>query len=201
MFHHINGKITDIEPGLVAVECGGIGFALNTTANTISHLKAGENAVLYVYESVREDAFELYGFFDKREKRSFEMLLNVSGVGPKAALAILSSVTPEALAMAVISGDEKTLTAVPGIGKKIAQRILLELKDKMAKESGSGAGFSTPAAVSGAPAGSSKLADAASALVVLGYSNAEITPVLKKIDTDKLPLEEIIRQALKQMLR
>lgn len=200
MFHHINGKITDIEPGLVAVECAGIGFALNATANTISHLKIGENAVLYVYESVREDAFELFGFFDKREKRSFEMLLGVSGVGPKAALAVLSSVTPEALAMAVISGDEKALTVVPGIGKKIAQRILLELKDKMVKESGA-VDFGGPAAAPGAPTGVSKVSDAASALVVLGYSNAEITPVLKKIDTDSLPLEEIIRQALKQMIR
>ena len=200
MLHHINGKVTDIEPSLVAVECGGIGFALNTTANTISHLKIGDNTVLYVYESVREDAFELYGFFDRREKRSFEMLLNVSGVGPKAALAVLSSVTPEALAMAVISGDEKALTAVPGIGKKIAQRILLELKDKMAKESG-GAGFSGPAAAPGAPTGVSKLSDAFSALVVLGYANAEIMPVLKKIDTENLSLEEIIRQALKQMMK
>ena len=166
MFHHINGKITDIEPGLVAVECAGIGFALNATANTISHLKIGENAVLYVYESVREDAFELFGFFDKREKRSFEMLLGVSGVGPKAALAVLSSVTPEALAMAVISGDEKALTVVPGIGKKIAQRILLELKDKMVKESGA-VDFGGPAAAPGAPTGVSKVSDAASALVLM----------------------------------
>ncbi|MGI5978010.1 MAG: Holliday junction branch migration protein RuvA [Oscillospiraceae bacterium] len=200
MLHHINGKVTDIAPNLVAVECGGIGFALNATANTISNLKIGENAVLYVYESIREDAFDLYGFFDKREKRSFEMLLGVSGVGPKAALSVLSSVTPEALAMAVISGDEKALTAVPGIGKKIAQRILLELKDKMAKETGS-ADFGAVSTAAGAPAGGSKLSDAASALVVLGYSNSEITPVLKKIDTENLPLEEIIRQALKQMIR
>ena len=128
------------------------------------------------------------------------MLLGVSGVGPKAALAVLSSVTPEALAMAVISGDEKALTVVPGIGKKIAQRILLELKDKMVKESGA-VDFGGPAAAPGAPIGVSKVSDAASALVVLGYSNAEITPVLKKIDTDSLPLEEIIRQALKQMIR
>lgn len=200
MFHHINGKVTDIEPNLVSVECAGVGFALNATMNTISRLKVGETAVLYVYESIREDAFDLYGFFDKREKRSFEMLLNVSGVGPKAALAILSSATPEQLAMAVISGDEKTLTAVPGIGKKIAQRILLELKDKMAKETGN-MDFGSSAVSPGGPTGVSKLSDAASALVVLGYTNAEITPVLKQIDIENLPLEEIIRQALKKMIK
>lgn len=200
MFHHINGKVTDIEPNLVSLECAGVGFALNATMNTISRLKVGETVVLYVYESIREDAFDLYGFFDKREKRSFEMLLNVSGVGPKAALAILSSATPEQLAMAVISGDEKTLTAVPGIGKKIAQRILLELKDKMAKETGNmdfGGSMGSPSG----PTGGSKLSDAASALVVLGYTNAEITPVLKQIDIENLPLEEIIRLALKKMIK
>jgi len=200
LFHHISGKVTDIEPNLVALECAGVGFALNATMNTISHLKIGESAVLYVYESIREDAFDLYGFFDKREKRSFEMLLNVSGVGPKAALAILSSATPEQLAMAVISGDEKTLTAVPGIGKKISQRILLELKDKMAKETGN-MDFGGPAIKSGVQTGVSKLSDAASALVVLGYTNAEITPVLKQLDIEALPLEEIIRQALKKMVK
>ena len=200
MFHHINGKITDIEPGLVAVECAGIGFALNATANTISHLKIGENAVLYVYESVREDAFELFGFFDKREKRSFEMLLGVSGVGPKAALAVLSSVTPESLAMAVISGDEKALTAVPGIGKKIAQRVILELKDKLAAEEAvvSGKG-SVPVTIGGLP--HSKKSEATAALAVLGYGSAEIAAALKGIDMDALSLEDIIRQALKKMMK
>ena len=135
MFYHISGKVTDIEPNLAIIECCGIGFALNTTTNTISHLKVGENAKLYTYENVREDAFDLYGFYDKQEKRCFEMLLDVSGVGPKAAMSILSSTTPESLAMAIISGDERALTAAQGIGKKIAQRILLELKDQMSKES------------------------------------------------------------------
>ncbi|NLH01993.1 MAG: Holliday junction branch migration protein RuvA [Clostridiales bacterium] len=199
MFYHISGKVAEIEPNLAVVDCCGAGFALNVTANTLSHLKVGENAKLYTYEYIREDAFELYGFFDKREKHCFEMLLGVSGVGPKAALSVLSFVTPEALAMAIISGDEKTLTAVPGIGKKIAQRILLELKDKMAKETSN---FIPVSAVnSGTENGASKLSDAASALAVLGYTSAEISLALKDIDIDNLPLEQIIKQALKKMVK
>lgn len=199
MFHHISGKVTDIEPNLAVIDCCGVGFALNTTANTLSRLKIGENAKLYTYEYIREDAFDIYGFFDKREKRCFEMLLGVSGVGPKAAISVLSSANPETLAMAIISGDEKVLTAAPGIGKKIAQRILLELKDKMSKEAN---GFSVQSgSAAAATAGGSKLSDAVSALVVLGYTNAEISTVLKDIDVDNTPLEDIIRQALKKMVK
>lgn len=199
MFYHINGKVAELEPNLAVIDCGGVGFALSVTANTLSRLKIGESAKLYTYENVREDAFDLFGFFDKREKRCFEMLLDVSGVGPKAALSILSSATPETLAMAVISGDERALTAAPGIGKKIAQRILLELKDKMAKETGALA-LGLPAVSGGVP-GTSKLSDAASALVVLGYTNSEISAVLKDIDVESTPLEDIIRQALKKMVK
>ena len=199
MFYHINGNVSAIEPNLAVIECAGVGFALNATTNTLSHLKIGETAKLYTYECIREDAFDLYGFYDKREKRCFEMLLDVSGVGPKAAMSILSSATPESLAMAIISGDEKALTVAQGIGKKIAQRILLELKDKMTKET-SGMVLSGGNGASAVP-GTSKLSDAASALAVLGYSNAEITVVLKDIEVESTPLEEIIRQALKKMMK
>ncbi len=199
MFYHINGKVTAIEPNLAVIDCWGIGFALNATVNTLSHLQIGENAKLFTYEHIREDSFELFGFFDKQEKRCFEMLIGVSGVGPKAAISILSSATPEALAMAVISGDEKALTAVPGIGKKIAQRVLLELKDKIAKEtSGISVGVGTAAVV---PAGGSKLNDAISALAVLGYSSSEISVVMKDIDVENTALEDIIKQALRKMLK
>lgn len=199
MFYYIEGIVSDMEPNLAVIDCNGVGYALNTTANTLSHLKIGEKAKLYVFSNIREDAFDLYGFFDKREKRSFEMLIGVSGVGPKAAISILSSATSEALAMAIISGDEKALTVAPGIGKKIAQRILLELKDKMSKETnGLVVGTGT---VSSAPGSSSKLSDAVSALAVLGYSNAEISVVLKDIDIENTKLEDIIRQALKKMVK
>ena len=199
MFYYIEGRVAEIEPNLAIIDCGGVGYGLNTTANTISRLKPGEKAKLYVYSNIREDAFDLYGFFDKWEKRSFEMLLGVSGVGPKAALSILSSSTSETLAMAIVSGDEKALTVAPGIGKKLAQRILLELKDKMSKET-DGLIIGT-GKVSSSGGSSSKLSDAVSALAVLGYSNGEISTVLKDIDTETCSLEDIIRQALKKMVK
>jgi len=199
LFYHINGKVTAIEPNLAVIDCWGIGFALNATVNTLSRLQIGESAKLYTYEHIREDSYDLFGFFDKQEKRCFEMLIGVSGVGPKAAISILSSSTPEGLAMAVISGDEKALTAAPGIGKKIAQRILLELKDKIAKET---SGFDIRGGSSSSvPVGTSKLSDAVSALAVLGYSNSEITVVMKDIDVDNTALEDIIKQALRKMLK
>ena len=133
MFYHINGVVTDIEPNLVVLECGGVGYALNASLNTISGVKLGERAKLYAYEYIREDAHDLFGFLTKGEKRCFEMLIGISGVGPKAAISILSSNTPESLALAVLNGDVKALTCAPGIGKKIAQRIVLELRDKMSK--------------------------------------------------------------------
>ena len=199
MFYHINGKVTAIEPNLAVIDCWGIGFALNATVNTLSRLQIGESAKLYTYEHIREDSFDLFGFFDKQEKRCFEMLIGVSGVGPKAAISILSAVTPEALAMAVISGDEKALTIAPGIGKKIAQRILLELKDKIAKET---SGFDIRGGTaSSVTVGVSKLSDAVSALAVLGYSNSEITIAMKDIDVDNTALEDIIKQVLRKMLK
>lgn len=199
MFHHISGVVTDLEPNLAVIECAGVGFEINTTAHTVSRLKTGDKATLYIFENIREDAFDLYGFFDKREKNCFEMLIGVSGVGPKAAVSILSSATPEALAMAVISGDEKALTVAPGIGKKIAQRILLELKDKMSKETQNLVSGTAP--ILGGPVGSSKLADAASALAVLGYSNVEIGEALRDIDVENTQLETVIKTALRKMLK
>ncbi len=137
MFYYVNGTVAELEAGLAVIDCGGVGYACATTNYTLSQLKKGERAKLYTYLNVREDAMELFGFASQSELRSFKMLIGVSGVGPKAALSILSSTTPQQLAMAVVMGDEKALTAAPGIGKKIAQRIILELKDKLAKEQGS----------------------------------------------------------------
>lgn len=200
MFYHINGVVTDILPQLAVVDCGGVGFALNTTNNTLARLKAGEKAKLFTYVYIREDSMDLYGFYSLEEKRLFEMLLGVSGVGPKAALSILSSSTPEALALSIISGDDKALTIAQGIGKKTAQRIILELKDKMAKETKE-LSFSGTAPVPVPAAQSGKLSDAVSALMVLGYSQAEINAALKHIDTEQLELEMIIKQALREMMK
>lgn len=199
MFYYIEGVVAIIDNATAVIDCGGVGYALNTTVNTLSRLRIGERARLYVYTVIREDCFDLYGFYTQEEKRSFEMLIGVSGVGPRAAQAILSANTPESLSLAVISGNEKALTVVPGIGKKIAQRVLLELKDKLSKEleqsgmenyAGPGASFS---------AGNDKMSDAVAALGVLGYGNNEIAAALKGLDIQDLSVEDIIRQALRKM--
>lgn len=201
MFYYLNGTVAEIAAGLAVIDCGGVGYACATTNYTLSQLKKGERARLYTYLHVREDIFELYGFASQQELNSFKMLIGVSGVGPKAALAILSSTTPQNLALSIVTEDEKALTAAQGIGKKIAQRIILELKDKLAKEQSS---FTVQGDGSGAapmPLGGSKSGEAAAALAVLGYGSQEISTALKGIDMDALPLEEIIRQALKKMVK
>ena len=200
MFYYVSGPVADIEPGLAVIDCGGVGYACATTNYTLSRLKKGTPAKLYTYLNVREDAMELFGFADQSELRSFKLLISVSGVGPRAALAILSAVTPQQLALAVVTGDEKALTAANGIGKKIAQRVILELKDKLAAEEAvvSGKG-SVPMAAAGLP--HRKKSEATAALAVLGYGSAEIAAALKGIDMDALSLEDIIRQALKKMMK
>lgn len=199
MFYYVNGTVAEIETGLAVIDCSGVGYACATTNYTLSQLKKGERAKLYTYLNAREDAMEMFGFASQSELRSFKMLIGVSGVGPKAALSILSSTTPQQLSMAVVMGDEKALTAAPGIGKKIAQRIILELKDKLIKEQG---GFEAGSGAAVAmPAQNNKAGEAAAALAVLGYGSQEIAAALKGIDMDALPLEEIIRQSLKKMVK
>ena len=200
MFYYVQGTVAHIGPYLAVIDCGGVGYACRTTNHTIAALTRGKSAKLYTYLHVREEVFELYGFISESELNCFEMLIGVSGVGPKAALAILSSTTPESLAMAVVTGDEKSLTAAPGIGKKIAQRIILELKDKMARETGGSLDFSGGGGAVNSPAFTSKAAEAAQALAVLGYTSAEVAQALKGVDME-LPLEEIIRQSLKKMVK
>ena len=201
MLYHVCGTVAEIEPNLAVIDCGGVGYACSTTNYTLSQLKKGDKVKLFTYMNVREDAVELYGFASRSELQSFKLLLGVSGVGPKAALSILSSSTPEALAMAIVAEDEKALCAAPGIGKKIAQRIILELKDKLTKEQGSflASGGAVSRAPAAAPGG--KTREAVSALAVLGYSAQEINTALKGIDIEALALEDVIRQALKRMVK
>ena len=201
MFYYLDGTVAEILPYLAVIDCGGVGYACKTTNNTLASLKKGQRGKLYTYLNVGEGIFELYGFAAQNELNSFRMLIGVSGVGPKAALAILSSATPEALAMAVVTEDAKALTAAPGIGKKIAQRIILELKDKMARENAGGLDFSGGKGVPAAPLFASKATEAAQALAVLGYSSQEVQMALKGVDVENLPLEEIIRQSLKKMVK
>ena len=201
MFYYLNGTLTHIGPNLAVIDCGGVGYACKTTSYTLASLKRGEKAKLYTYLHVREEIFELYGFASENELNCFQMLIGVSGVGPKAALAILSSVSPERLATAIITGDEKALTGAPGVGKKIAQRVILELKDKLAKGQ-----LNTIAGESYAGSGvtvipENKASEAGAALAVLGYGPAEINEALKGIPLDELSLEAIIKQALKKMVK
>ena len=201
MFYYLDGTVTEILPSLAVIDCGGVRYACKTTNNPLAALKKGQRGKLYTYLNVGEGIFELYGFAAQNELNSFKLLLGVSGVGPKAALAILSAATPESLAMAIVTEDAKTLTAAPGIGKKIAQRIILELKDKMARETAGGLDFSGG---KGAPAPAlftNKATEAAQALAVLGYSSQEVSMALKGVDVENLPLEDIIRQSLKKMVK
>ena len=199
MFYYLNGTVAHIGPHLAVIDCGGVGYACRTTNQTLAHLQKGEKGKLYTYLNVREDAMELYGFYSENERNCSEMLIGVSGVGPKAAISILSSTTPEGLAMSIITGDEKALTVAQGIGKKIAQRIILELKDKLAKGQLSPGGESYGGTgVTVIP--ENKSSEAAAALAVLGYSQSEINVALKDADLTQ-PLEQIIRQALKKMVK
>ena len=197
MFYHINGVVTDIEPNLVVLECGGVGYALNASLNTIGSVRTGERAKLYTYECIREDAHDLYGFASKSEKHCFELLLGISGVGPKAALSILSSNTPDGLALAVLNGDEKALTSAPGIGKRIAQRM-----DKMAKESASVDFADLTPAVPASDTASAARSDAIAGLSVLGYSMPEINAALRTLPSiEGMSADQIIKAALRAMMQ
>jgi len=200
MFYYVQGTVAHIAPNLAVIDCGGVGYACRTTSNTLSALERGKVHKLYTFLHVKEDIFELYGFASEHELHSFQLLLSVSGVGPKAALAILSYNSPEGLAMAIVSGNEKALTSAPGIGKKIAQRIILELKDKLAKGQLTVSGSETFAnGITVIP--EDKTAEASAALAVLGYSQQEILLAMKGIDLESLSLEEIIKQCLKKMVK
>ena len=197
MIYYVSGPVTILEPGLAVVECGGVGYGCRITAYTASQLKLNQPTRLYVTESIREDAHDLYGFISKEEQRCYELLTSVNGVGPKAAMAILSSGGPQNFTLAVMTGDEKMLTAAQGIGKKIAQRIILELKDKLGGSSME-LDFSTgPAAAPVQTSNAAALAHAA--LQELGYSPAEINTALKGV-SPTATTEEMVRYALRAMV-
>ena len=201
MYYYVSGEVAHVEPYLAVIDCGGVGYACRTTTFTLSQIKKGDKAKLFTYLSVREDAMDLYGFASSEELKLFQQLISVSGVGPKAALSILSAGTPANLALAIITGDEKALTAAAGVGKKLAQRIILELKDKLTKGQTVSAAGESVAGPAGTNIPQNKLSQASAALAVLGYSQAEINVALKGIDIDNQSLEQIIRLALKNMMK
>ena len=193
MIYSLNGKLIHTEAELAVVECGGVGYACKTTFNTLQKIAGKETVFLYTHLSVREDAMELFGFAEKEELKCFRLLTSVTGVGPKVALSILSGMNTQQFALCVATGDSKALTKMKGIGAKIAQRIILELKDKLAGETISvrgQTGAAAPINVAGA-----NITEAVTALEVLGYTEGEALSVLGKLDPS-LPVEELIKKAL-----
>ncbi len=198
MIYSLSGKLIHKEAALAVVECGGVGYACRTTQTTLAAIGAvGSDVRLYTHLSVREDAIELFGFADREELSCFQMLITVSGVGPKAAISILSDLTPNRFALLVASGDTSALIKVKGIGKKSAERIVVDLKDKLAKSNPAVQGMP---AVSGSPAGTDNLSEAMAALCVLGYRQEEVMPILVK-QSEELSAEELIRLTLREMGR
>ncbi len=195
MIYSLRGTLLFTDPSSAVIECGGVGYKCAVTVNTLRQLpKIGSEAMIFTYMNVREDAVDLFGFASEDELASFKLLIAVNGVGPKAALAILSELTPEKLAFAIAGGDVKAITKAPGVGPKLAQRIVLELKDRVLPGG-------APAEVNGSGTvleGSSDLAQAVGALVALGYAQSEAASAVAKTDTSQ-PVEQIIKDALKHL--
>lgn len=207
MYYYISGKLAMADPSTAVIDAGGVGYKLTISENTYNSLPPRHTvdmpmAKLYTYLAVREDGIELFGFATEAELSSFKMLLGVSGVGPKAAISILSLLTPEKFALAVCTEDRKTIAKANGIGPKTAARVILELKDKLLKQTDLDATAASVIEAGGQtmPTNSGKLSEAQDALMVLGYSRAEAQNVLKSIDTQSLGLEEIIKKALKLLM-
>lgn len=210
MYYYISGKLTILESNVAVIDAGGVGYKLTISGTTHDSLptpkfnaEEAPTVRLYTYLAVREDDMELFGFYSNEELSAFKLLISVSGVGPKAAMAILTLLTPEKFALAVCSEDTKTLSKASGVGAKTAARIVLELKDKLSKENATiasmGGSRSSISLSSDTP--KNRLSEAQDALVVLGYSRSEAVSVLKTIDTAGLELEDIIRLALKKLMK
>ncbi len=199
MLYSVRGKLIYAQPKVAVIECGGVGFRCQITMTTARRLPAlGAEAMLYTIMNVREDAIELFGFAEQSELECFKQLTAVTGVGPKAGLAILSELSPEKVALAAASGDYKALTRAQGVGPKLAQRIVLELKDKFGALAPSG-GSEAPAGA-GVPSAAGNAAQAVSALAVLGFTPGEAAAAVGKLD-GSLPVETLVRDALKSLAK
>ena len=198
MFYHLSGIVAETEPNLAVIDCGGVGYAVNVTHNTPATTgealpPVGQEGTVFTIMNVTENDVSLYGFAAEEQRDCFKMLTGVTGVGPKAALSILSANTPEGLALAIMNNNEKALTVAPGVGKKIAQRVILELKDKINK------GVSEISIPTAQVQTGGAMNDVVAALTVLGYSSSEIAPVLNKLDISGMTTEEAIKAVLRKM--
>ncbi len=215
MIETLYGRIfeTDALACSAIIECAGVGYKVAVTANTLSQLPspeyepdgtqvAGKPVRLYTHMSVREDGVELFGFYSREELDMFRLLISVSGVGPKAGMSILSLLTPKKLALVIAAEDTKAISKAPGVGAKTAARVVLELKEKVAKNfpQFTGDNIAEPAASAGKPTKSSSLTDARDALVVLGYSRSEVAAAMKNVDPTK-STEDIIKDALAVLMK
>lgn len=197
MFYYISGELAHIEQNLAVIDAHGVGYACHTSLASLATVNVGDKVKFYTYLHVREDVMDLYGFADANELNFFKMLISVSGVGPKAALSILSAVTPDQLALAIATEDEKPLLAASGVGKKMAQKVILELRDKVAKDT-----IPTAKGVSSVQiASNDNYSEAVAALVALGYSRGEVDSVLRSMDISGLSTEDIIKKALFGLMR
>lgn len=209
MFYYISGKLAHLEAGVAVIDAGGVGYQLTISGTTYDAMPPNRSVEtpptvrLFTHMAVREDGVELFGFSTKTELDTFRLLISVSGIGPKAAMSILTLLTPEKFALAVCTDDKKTIAKANGIGPKTAARVILELKDKLMKENAGAlpSNSSDVLTASGVGSGRGKLHEAMDALLVLGYSRAEAMNALKDIDVEKTDLEEIIRLSLKKLMK
>lgn len=193
MFYYLSGKLALLQPSFAVIDCGGVGYKCTITMNTYKALSGKENVKLYTHLNVREDALDLFGFGDEQELHFFTLLISISGVGPKVAVSILSELQPDAFANCVITSDVKRLTKAHGVGTKLAQRICLELKDKMAKTK---AGDGDEMSDDGQPG---SVSDAVAVLMALGYSKSDSEKAVLHCSADET--NAIVKQALRLLAR
>lgn len=199
MIYSLRGTLIFTDTSSAVIECGGVGYKCTVTYNTLRDLPPkNEEVMLFTYMNVREDAVDLFGFLSTDELDWFKRLISVNGVGPKAAVAILSELSPQKLTLAVASGDTKTITRASGVGPKMAQRIVLELKDKVAKTISSDGSAGSVGVFEASDAGDSALSEAIAALIALGYSQSEAAAAVAGQDLSQ-PVDTIIKNALKKL--
>lgn len=207
MIHFIHGTLSDVAEGLVVVEAAGVGYGIHVPASVIGALPPiGEDIKIYTFFSLTQNGVDLYGFLSQEDRAMFTMLLTVSGIGPKGALGILSALTPDDLRMAIVTGDSKAISRAPGVGNKTAQRVVLELKDKLdasevfssALDHGHGGAAAVDAGAAAGVYGAQK--EAVEALVALGYSNVEASRAVKKVElSEGMTVDQILKASLKNL--